>query len=351
MARSGSSARQSQASVSFESNAVKSICRAVADAKTVKLAVAFWGGGAIERLGLNRRRRRTQIICNLQSGACNPATIEALRKKRQFKIKTLDTLHAKVFWSPEFMIVGSANASANGLGLENDETYGWCEASIVTADRKAIVDARKWFDNLWKKSKSVTAKDIRIARDAWRNRRSQRPGARRTSKRSNGTKSLFTLVENAPTSLVDRELFITAAVERISPAGKEKFNEMRSERGWMKNDWWPYEDDTLEGYPWGRPLINCDVIGGKISVTGFHMVPPKSFVGRFKDDGATMYVVPMRNMKKTEPVVGDIAIRLSSKDKKELVRRLRLVRRRHRRLYNKMTRVAIPLDEFLAASG
>lgn len=53
MARSSSSTRQSQSSVTFDPNPVTSIFQVVAESKTVKFAVAFWGRGAVERLGLN----------------------------------------------------------------------------------------------------------------------------------------------------------------------------------------------------------------------------------------------------------------------------------------------------------
>jgi hypothetical protein len=46
--------------------------------KEAKIAVAFWGRGAVETLGIDRRALQVEIICNLDSGACNPAEIEGL---------------------------------------------------------------------------------------------------------------------------------------------------------------------------------------------------------------------------------------------------------------------------------
>ena len=44
-------------------------------ADEAKLAVAFWGRGAIETLGLERKALNVEIMRNLDSGACNPTEI------------------------------------------------------------------------------------------------------------------------------------------------------------------------------------------------------------------------------------------------------------------------------------
>ena len=85
----------------------------------VMAAVAYWGSGAAERTGLTQHNRpaSVRVICDLLSGACNPAEIEALRALG-VTVKTLDRLHAKVWIGEDDVIVGSANASRNGLPAE-----------------------------------------------------------------------------------------------------------------------------------------------------------------------------------------------------------------------------------------
>ena len=52
------------------------------------------------------------------------------------------TLHAKVYISEDTLIVGSANLSTNGIGLE-DEAAKWLEASIVSKNPKLIAEAQE----------------------------------------------------------------------------------------------------------------------------------------------------------------------------------------------------------------
>ena len=82
----------------------------------VLAAVAYWGSGASDRTALTQHDRpvNVRVICDLLSGACNPAEIEVLRKLG-VTVKTLDRLHAKVWIGGNDVIVGSANASRNGL--------------------------------------------------------------------------------------------------------------------------------------------------------------------------------------------------------------------------------------------
>ena len=48
----------------------------------VMAAVAYWGAGASERTGITRKKHRNKarVICDLLSGACNPAEVEKLMK-------------------------------------------------------------------------------------------------------------------------------------------------------------------------------------------------------------------------------------------------------------------------------
>ena len=93
-----------------------------------RLAVAYWGSGAVARLGLDAVDTRTvdiEITCDLRSGACNPKEIDKLIKLfGPDRVRTRDGLHAKAWITDAGCVLGSSNASANGLGHEADETHG-----------------------------------------------------------------------------------------------------------------------------------------------------------------------------------------------------------------------------------
>lgn len=141
-------------------------------ANEAKIAVAYWGIDAIRRLGLsNMNRSSIQVICDLRSGCCNPAELEKLIKIA--KVKRIDSFHAKVFWTPNGAIVGSANASSNGLCEEGKDFFGNIEACVFIDNKKILSDIRKWFDIHWDSSKAINVdrNEIDLARCLWRSRR------------------------------------------------------------------------------------------------------------------------------------------------------------------------------------
>ncbi len=125
----------------------------------VRCAVAFWGAGA-ETLVTGEGAK---VICNLRMGGTNPF---ALRKVKA-GIRKRDDLHAKVYLGKDLAIVTSANASANGLGLEGVEQAGWVEAGVMTDDVAPIAE---WFEALWMGSQPVGKADWLAAEKAWRAR-------------------------------------------------------------------------------------------------------------------------------------------------------------------------------------
>src|SRR4051794_11288172 len=98
-----------------EKAASVAIARLLRESETAKLAIAFWGHGAINKLGLERRELNVEAICNLESGSCNPFEVRRLWRLKGVRLKTHPHLHAKVYWTPRRAVLGSSNASANGL--------------------------------------------------------------------------------------------------------------------------------------------------------------------------------------------------------------------------------------------
>ena len=142
------------------------------DAKKIYCIVAFWGSGAEQLFnGMNRRKiQRTKIVCNLTMGGTNPNLIEDLRKKG-IRIRHNPTLHSKVYWTDSGVVVGSANASANGLSLEGIDQDGWLEAAIFS-DRKSEIDAtNEYVQAVWNESREIQPQDMKNAHARWRRRR------------------------------------------------------------------------------------------------------------------------------------------------------------------------------------
>jgi len=91
-------------------------------------------------------------------GGTNPFAIVALQKKDVI-VRHLDTLHAKVYIGDEDAVVTSANASKNGLGLDNETGPFWLEAGVIVSSQIAI----SWFNSLWHASNIVKSSDLDIA--------------------------------------------------------------------------------------------------------------------------------------------------------------------------------------------
>ena len=100
----------------------RALARAIVEAlkgERRDLAVAYFGKGAMQRLGL-KAPKGARILCDFWSGCCNPFEIELLIRGGA-DIRDSRGLNAKVYIGSEEAVVASANASANGLGLEGDE--------------------------------------------------------------------------------------------------------------------------------------------------------------------------------------------------------------------------------------
>jgi hypothetical protein len=140
------------------------------NATEIKCAVAFWGEGAA---GLFKgiKAKNVQIVCNLKSGGTNPKVIDDIRRLKLIgidNVKMLDKMHCKVYWTPKGVIVGSANASANGLGFEGVQAFGWEEAALTITNSKIIYKINKWFNTIWKNADQIQQYDLFKAKQMWK---------------------------------------------------------------------------------------------------------------------------------------------------------------------------------------
>ena len=134
----------------------------------VRAAVAFWGSNAVDQTGIaHKRNGRVRVLCDLFSGSCNPYEIETLLNCSNAKVRTLYGMHAKVWANGDHVIVGSANASMNGLGFETDGSN--VEAAVELRSRAKAKQVRAWFKENWN-SKATLEVDQQVlaeAKDVW----------------------------------------------------------------------------------------------------------------------------------------------------------------------------------------
>lgn len=155
----------------LKKNEVIEIAKNMISEGNLKIAIAFWGKGAAKELGLNRYTQNIKIICNLKMGGTNPYEIENIRNSG-IDIKQYDTLHSKYYLSNKAAIIGSSNASANGLSFQNTEISGWHESNVFVDDEQVLCDLNEDFDKLWQSSYTISDEDIAKAQELWTKRRS-----------------------------------------------------------------------------------------------------------------------------------------------------------------------------------
>lgn len=141
---------------------------AIRNATTARLAVAFWGNGAADMLGIQGESDvKLQVVCNLLTGGTNPHEIRTLLS-RGVDVRQLNDLHAKFGVIDDLSFLGSSNMSTNGLGAEGAE-LGWREANVIyNRSRPEIVTM---FESFWGKSTEITETDLETAAAAWAARR------------------------------------------------------------------------------------------------------------------------------------------------------------------------------------
>lgn len=219
-----------------------------------RLAVAYWGEGAMRQLGLERLPSETRVLCDLWSGCCNPDEIKGLLKAG-VSVRYFNKLHAKLYCTPGGIIIGSSNASSNGLGSEGQELSGNVELSAEVNSPVFRTVAETWFDKRWAKAvdQEVDEDLAERARPAWKRRQAHGP-------RSPPTTLLAELAAN-PDAFRIRPIRILvyhweegggpgyAAVERAAKSEYSKAQWHRMETRGLE-DWywdstsWPVEPGT-----------------------------------------------------------------------------------------------------------
>ena len=142
-------------------------------------AVVYWGTDGARLSGIAERSdpKNVSVICDLHSGACNPSEIRKIMASG-VQIKKLCQLHAKVWIGGDTVIVGSANASTNGLADDPDHI----EAALMVEDRTLAHELQEWFDCYWCQASDIDEDDLLRAEQAWERRTHSTVRARKDAK-------------------------------------------------------------------------------------------------------------------------------------------------------------------------
>ncbi len=159
----------------LSSKQVGAAVRRVVKGANARCAVAFWGDdqdGVLFERGLPYGAK---VICDVTIGGTNPRELLRLGAPDNPKLRHLPRLHAKVYLSDRGVIIGSANASKNGLGTAADG--GLVEACVFHPPGDEVhQQAARWFERLWKRSLQVDDDALDDAKLSWGRR--PRPGKR-----------------------------------------------------------------------------------------------------------------------------------------------------------------------------
>ncbi|WP_460371029.1 phospholipase D family protein [Pseudomonas sp. Tul1A2] len=205
---------------------------------SLDIAVAFWGEGAISELGLDQRQGDVRILLDLSAGATNPAVVRHLLQLHPAKIRSLPRLHAKAYIGENELIAGSANASANGLGIEGQAANHWIELGILTDDTVAIQDAKRWFAERWSESEAIDVDSacFKKIEAAWT--------ARQKFRQVQDTQpdSLIAAAMKDPEAFESERWFVTVDIHDMSTKGKKALAQKSKELGQPAFGWESWSD-------------------------------------------------------------------------------------------------------------
>ncbi len=195
-----------------------------AEAEGARIAVAFWGNGAVDGLGLARLGAKARVVCNLATGGTNPREIQRLLDTGAVVVQH-DSLHGKVYLFPGAVVVGSSNASANGLSLQGPECAGWEEANVYADEPSFLAETATWFERIFAAGRPITPEDLEAAADAWTRRR------RLTPTPAHEAMTLLDALRADPNAYADRRVYLAVYTGHMDAAGKKALKKARKQAG------------------------------------------------------------------------------------------------------------------------
>lgn len=144
--------------------------RHVLSGRQIRCAVAFWGDGAADLLKgcSSEGALDVKIVCDISMGSTSPRELELLGAPNNDKLRFHDGLHAKVYISSKGAVVGSANASSNGIGLRHRDHARFTEAGTYYGPEEEPWDkAAQWFKKLYNGASQIDKHALSRAWDRW----------------------------------------------------------------------------------------------------------------------------------------------------------------------------------------
>jgi hypothetical protein len=228
---------------------------------------------------ISRANKPIRIVCNLESGACNPYLIRKVLGLDNITVKTNSRLHAKTLIQKDRAIIGSANISANGLSFEDEETSGWLETGLLTTAPEVISDSNKWFHDLWQGSHSFSVEELDGYIEKWKSKRDFRTLEK--------TKlSIFDAALRNKDAFKDRKIYFAIyRDDSSSDEAVEAYEDAKLSSGSFGEQFDFYED--WSDLPCNSYLINI-YVGPKyrVRIDGITKTHHKTLINEFvKEDG------------------------------------------------------------------
>ncbi|MHB1798530.1 MAG: phospholipase D family protein [Vulcanimicrobiaceae bacterium] len=227
----------------------------------IDLAVAFWGEGAIDELGLTNAKRRMRILLDLSMGGTNPDVVKAMMKLPHLQVMQHPKLHAKTYISGRGVVIGSANASANGLGVEGSEATRWHELGCLIYDDHVVQDTKQWFELKWAAAKPISITDLKKAERTWAERQRLRP------KVDSKIRDILAAATANPSAFRNRGIYVDITTEEWDAKGDADAKDYKQRTGHEALGWqdWtsiPKNANLIcfsfykgEGFQWDEPKV------------------------------------------------------------------------------------------------
>jgi hypothetical protein len=139
------------------SNRIRKIC----EAANVDCAVAFWGVGMRDHLFPKWGDGKVRIVCDISMGATCRAALDELGAPLNKNLRVHNGLHGKIYLSPRGVVIGSPNASDNGVGTVAGAGGKLLETAVFCpAGSEVYLETARWFDELFQNAPVVCKTEL-----------------------------------------------------------------------------------------------------------------------------------------------------------------------------------------------
>lgn len=269
--------RNGEAMMMFLENPQHEISRHLTEATQIRIAVAYWGKGAAERLGIKKLRNRDiRIVCDLLSGACNPDEVQKLIKVLGAdRVRKLGRLHAKAWIIDKRAFVGSSNASSNGLAEDGREADALIEANVLIEDRSFLATIGQWYETtIWKAATAISDNDIKVARARWKIQYGTRPPPQQST--------LLGALKADPSVMDGKDVWVYVwPIEDLDKAGKDAHRKEQEIRGNKEIECWDVTDEAERDLPPpGAHIIEFDTHDRIPRLEGIYRILQEDHIAR-----------------------------------------------------------------------